>query len=165
MGSTGFFESGKPVLLHYDGTRWSKVAVPGVGAARAGLKDVVAGPGGQLWAVGEIQAPDKSWKALALHYNGRKWTEVPLPNGTGRLGSVTVSRGEPVVLEEKTEETSAALRYTGRKWVSMKLPADGAEPLAASAVSASGRTVDVVGYRPATGSQYVGPGAVLTARR
>ncbi|MBL1098453.1 hypothetical protein [Streptomyces coffeae] len=110
VGGTGFIKPGKPVLLHYDGARWSKVAVPGVGAARAGLNAVVAGPGGQVWAVGQTQAPDGSWQALALRYDGKKWTNVPLPKGTKELASVAISQGAPVVVEWKTEDTSAALR-------------------------------------------------------
>ncbi|KUJ66096.1 hypothetical protein ACZ90_40295 [Streptomyces albus subsp. albus] len=155
----------KPLLLHYDGTRWSRVAAPDLGAAGGSLTSVAAGPRGQVWAVGDAAAAGRGRQGLALRYDGRKWVKVPLPKGTKPLNSVANSQGDPVVVELKTEETSAVLRHSGGKWVSMNLPADGATPYAAWAVSASGRTIDVVGNHPATGSQEVGPGSVLTARR
>ncbi|TVL93767.1 hypothetical protein CD790_01570 [Streptomyces sp. SAJ15] len=165
VGSTGFPEPEKPVLLHYDGKSWSKVAVPGVGAARAGLKTVAAGPDGQVWAVGKSQAPDGSSRALALRYDGKKWTNVPLPKGTRGLASVTISQGDPVVLVAKTKHAgSTVLRRTGGKWVPMNLPG-GAERFGGDDITASGRTIDIPGNHPAKGSQWVGPGSVLTARR
>ncbi|WP_431040621.1 hypothetical protein ACQUSR_01130 [Streptomyces sp. P1-3] len=166
VGSTYNESAAKPLLLHYDGTRWSKVAAPGLGAARAGLNAVAAGPDGQVWAVGGSKKPDGSPEGLVLKYDGKKWTNVPLPKGTGELGSVTVSQGDPVVVVKGTDDTrSAVLRRTGGTWVSMNLPSDGAKPLDAIDVSASGRTIDVTGHYPTTGSQWVGPGSVLTARR
>ncbi|MBL1097206.1 hypothetical protein [Streptomyces coffeae] len=165
VGGTGFLQPEKPLLLHYDGTRWSKIAVPGVGAARARLNGIVAGPGGQVWAVGTTQASDGSRQALAVRYDGKKWVNVPLPKGIRELVAVAISQGGPVVLERKTAETSTALRYSGGKWVSMKLPADGATPYTASDISVSGRTIDVSGSRPGTGSQADGPGSLLTTRQ
>ncbi|MEU8824844.1 hypothetical protein [Streptomyces sp. NPDC048636] len=165
VGGTGFAQPEKPVVLHYDGARWSKVAVPGLGATRARLNDIVRGPDGQMWAVGTTQTSSGSRQALALRYDGRKWVDVPLPNGVRELVEVAMSEGGPVVLERKTRETSTAFRYSGGQWVSMKLPADGATPYAASSISVSGRTIDVVGSRPSTGSQWVGPGSLLTTRQ
>ncbi|MBL1102671.1 hypothetical protein [Streptomyces coffeae] len=44
--------------------------------------------------MGETQAPDKSWQALALRYDGRKWTNVRLSKGTAGLNSVAISQGD-----------------------------------------------------------------------
>ncbi|MDX3232618.1 hypothetical protein [Streptomyces sp. ME19-01-6] len=166
VGSTYDADSAEPLLLHYDGARWSKAPAPDIDATRAGLSAVAAGPRGQVWAVGQVKKPDGSWEGLALRYDGRKWVDVPLPKGTGELRSVTISQGSPVVLAGATDDTpSAVLRRTGGQWVSMDLPNGGAEPLEAIGVSASGRTIDVTGVYPPGDSQQVGPGVVLTARR
>ncbi|WP_435243097.1 hypothetical protein [Streptomyces cucumeris] len=167
VGGTGFAAPVKPVVLHYDGVRWNKVAVPGLGATRARLNDIVRGPGGQMWAVGTTQTSDGTRQALALRYDGtsKKWTNVPLPTGVRELVSAAMSQDGPVVVERKTRDTSTALRYSGGRWVSMKLPADGTTPYTVSDISVSGRTIDVIGSRPARGSQWVGPGSLLTTRQ
>ncbi|WP_431043665.1 hypothetical protein ACQUSR_18455 [Streptomyces sp. P1-3] len=166
VGSTFNESAAKPLLLHYDGTRWSKVAAPDLGAERAGLTAVAAGPDGQVWAVGEAKQSDGTWQGLALKYDGGKWTDVPLPKGTPGLRSVTFSQGAPVVLAGATDDAgSAVLRRAGEKWVSMKLPADRAKPHNGSDISASGRTIDVTANHEPTGSQWTGTASVLTARR
>ncbi|ADI10860.1 hypothetical protein SBI_07740 [Streptomyces bingchenggensis BCW-1] len=155
----------EPLLLHYGGTRWSKAPAPDTGA-RGGLNAVASGPDGQVWAVGDVRNPDGSLAGLALKYDGGKWVDVPLPEGTGELSSVTLSQGSAVVMARATDDTpSVVLRRSGDSWVSMNLPVDAADPLNATDVSASGRTIDVTGLYPPSGSQAAGPGAVLTARR
>ncbi|WKX71606.1 hypothetical protein [Streptomyces sp. XD-27] len=165
VGGTFNENAAKPLILHYDGTRWSKVPAPDLAAKRAGLTAVVAGPGGQVWAVGEAKQSDGTWQGLALKYDGKKWTNVTLPKGTAGLRAVTISQGAPVVLTKGTDDTSSAvLRRAGDKWVSMKLPA-GAQPHNGSDISASGRTIDVTANHEPTGSQWTGPASVLTTRR
>ncbi|MGY0062420.1 hypothetical protein ACWY4P_38815 [Streptomyces sp. LZ34] len=166
VGSMYNAKVAEPVLLHYDGARWRKAPAPDIDATRVGLSAVAAGPRGQVWAVGQLKKPDGSWEGLALRYDGRKWVDVPLPEGTGELRSVAVSQGSPVVLVSATDDTrGAVLRRSGGRWVSMHLPTGGAEPLEGIDIAASGRTVDVTGLYPPDGSQWVGPGVVLTARR
>ncbi|TVL88629.1 hypothetical protein CD790_30340 [Streptomyces sp. SAJ15] len=166
VGSKFRHDGGKPVLLHYDGTRWSEVAAPDLGVTRAQLHAVAAGPDRRLWAVGGAWTAETRWQGLALRYDGKKWVKAPLPKGTGELDSVAISQGDPVVLAAKTEDTRVALRQSGGKWVSMNLPVDGAMPYWATHISASGRTIDVTGtYSGTGGSQETGPGTVLTARR
>ncbi|MEU8825839.1 hypothetical protein [Streptomyces sp. NPDC048636] len=167
VGSKFRAEDGKPVVLHYDGTRWSEVATPALGAARTDLYAVAVGPGGgHMWAVGGTWTADTRWQGLSLRYDGKKWVNVPLPKGTRTLESVAISQGDPVVLTHKTEESSAALRYSGGRWVSMNLTVADAKPYLANHVSVAGRTIDVTGMYLGTGSQDVtGPGTVLTARR
>ncbi|WP_432037855.1 hypothetical protein [Streptomyces cucumeris] len=165
VGSAFREETGKPVMLHYDGTRWKEVAAPGLNSTDTNLRGVAAGPGGQLWAVGGTWTAETRWQGLVLRYDGKKWVKVPLPNGTKMLSSVAISQGDPVVLEEKADDNRVALRHSGEKWVSMNLPADGTNPYTAHAISASGRTVDVVASRDGTGNHEVGPSAMLTARR
>lgn len=146
--------SGKrPLLLHYDGTSWTEVAGPDLGNARAGLATLAVGPRGELWAGGKFQTPDGTESGLLLRYAGGTWSRVSLPAGTGPVASVTVSRGEPVVLSRKSDAEPAVLRgnANGTRWAPLDLPSSAAEPLGGVELLAYGKTVEVLGTRPNTG--------------
>lgn len=70
-----------PLVLHWDGTRWTRVPVPNpdvhhlelgdVGGVR--LQDVAAASPSDVWAVGGGQGP------VIEHWNGSRWSVVPSP--------------------------------------------------------------------------------------
>ncbi|MER6813114.1 hypothetical protein ABT299_27935 [Spirillospora sp. NPDC000708] len=69
-----------PVLMHWDGTAWSKAAVP---AGLNGLTRIIKGADGDLWALGHTL--DEPAKPGLLHYSGGTWSRVPtsaVPNRT-----------------------------------------------------------------------------------
>ena len=71
------------VAFRYDvrSRKWSNA---GVGIARAGLSSIVALSPTNVWAFGYYFEPDIHAAALALHWNGSKWSVSPSPNfGTG----------------------------------------------------------------------------------
>ncbi|MEU9021567.1 hypothetical protein [Actinomadura sp. NPDC048394] len=100
------------VLMHWDGTAWTKAAVP---AGLNALTRIIKGVDGDLWALGHNL--DEPAKPGLLHYSGGTWSRVPttaVPNrtniyatalavvpGTGALWTLgTVNIGGPVVLTD-----------------------------------------------------------------
>ncbi|MFF4992403.1 hypothetical protein ACFY19_34865 [Streptosporangium saharense] len=60
---------GRPLVLHWDGTRWARAEVP---VARGALQGVTASGPGDLWISG-IDA-DQPGRALLLRFDGTTWT-------------------------------------------------------------------------------------------
>jgi len=133
----------KSLLLHWNGTAWSKVKVPNPGASTA-LNGVSAVSGTDAWAVGGTY--DKSTNALstlALHWNGTAWSRAatPTPAGNGMLSGVSTlsSTGAWAIGD-------LALHWDGTTWSDMVLPIVSRAGFETDGVSAvSGKDVWVVG--------------------
>jgi hypothetical protein len=70
-------------IVHWDGVRWAQVPSPNPGYAANALSSVVAGAGGQLWALGSYSndASRNQSSTLALRWSGGAWERVPSPDG------------------------------------------------------------------------------------
>ena len=80
------FRHGTPLILHWNGTAWSKVALPSV-AGPGYLTSVSAGSRSSVWVLGT----DKSGTVL-LHWNGRRWRTVGFPGrATATVTSVAAA--------------------------------------------------------------------------
>lgn len=80
VGKTGAFV---PLVVHWDGTRWTVVpsARPGIGVAE--LAAVSASSADDAWAVGQFRTKTDSDPALLEHWDGNQWTRVPGPRFPG----------------------------------------------------------------------------------
>jgi hypothetical protein len=67
------FEQGRPMLLHWNGRAWSKVALRGVPGA-GDLTSVSAGSRSDAWALGYGSSGN-----LLLHWDSRRWRPVGFP--------------------------------------------------------------------------------------
>ena len=129
--------TGTPLILHWNGTSWSAVALSGV-SGPGGLTSVAAASPRDAWAVGTDSAG-----AIVLHWNGRKWYTVSFPDqATATLSSVAVgphgtawmvggypdSSGRPQLLVEE---------WNGKAWHVVNTGLSGGA-LVAVRVSASG---------------------------
>jgi hypothetical protein len=78
QNSTGVF---KTLILHWNGTAWSKVKSPSPSLADAELMGVSAVSGSDAWAVGWYwNRTGTATDTLILHWNGTAWTQVKSPN-------------------------------------------------------------------------------------
>lgn len=91
VGSAGLSGRDRPLVLHWNGRAWTRVAVP---VAKASLSAVDATSRTNVWAVGYRDDTERA--VLALHWNGRKWESTPLPPAQlarSGLGDVSVVSG------------------------------------------------------------------------
>jgi hypothetical protein len=122
--SSGF--SVRPVIEHWDGSKWRLLPNPAV-PALTGLSSVTVAADGQAWAVGDSfnNSPD----GLVLHWTGRTWVTSATPKtSTGvNLDSVTaVSSGNVwavgTAFTGNGPYRAYALHWNGRQWASVSLP-------------------------------------------
>jgi hypothetical protein len=84
--------AGETLVLHWNGTSWSKVASPNPGGTSVGddteLYGVSTDSATDAWAVGYYQNPNTgAEETLVLHWNGARWSKVASPNPGGTAGN------------------------------------------------------------------------------
>ena len=84
VGDYGTSDGGRSgtLILHWDGTAWTKVNSPSPGSGLNGLTGVSAVSGGDAWAVGNSSSYDNPYviDTLILHWDGTAWTKVSSPS-------------------------------------------------------------------------------------
>lgn len=66
--------------LHWDGTSWSPVSLPGKDRAGYRLSAVDALSPSDIWAAGQrVAIPSQVTRTLIVHWDGTAWTRVPSP--------------------------------------------------------------------------------------
>jgi hypothetical protein len=136
-----------PLVLHSNGSKWTKVAL---GLGVASLTSVYARTPGDVWIVGSRPSPRTGdSQTLILHWNGRSLKQVtsPDPGPIAILSGVAGSSASNVwavgqYCAARCGATSAvdrglAIRWTGRKWTRVPPPAGSSQELGAIAVLAS----------------------------
>jgi hypothetical protein len=70
------------LVERWNGTSWSVVHTPNVGANGSALEAVSASSSNNVWAVGDKNTSGSASfiRTLIEHYNGKSWSVVPSPN-------------------------------------------------------------------------------------
>jgi hypothetical protein len=68
------------LILHWDGSKWARVASPTAGSSVSNLYGVSAVSSTNAWASGTFRSTSGPDDTLILHWNGTKWTRVPSPD-------------------------------------------------------------------------------------
>jgi hypothetical protein len=115
-------------VLHWNGTSWAPVTIPGLPAA-VGLHAVDALSSSDVWAAGGASAgtPSSPGRTLIVHWNGTTWKRVPSPGpSTTKLGpqlsylsmdSATDGWAVGVVFNRQHGTTAnLALHWNGTRW-------------------------------------------------
>jgi hypothetical protein len=80
----------RTLIEHWNGTQWSIVASPNVGAFHNELDGVVARSANDVWAVGHYDSSSLATDhALIEHWNGRTWQIERTPAFLGRLSDLS----------------------------------------------------------------------------
>lgn len=109
----------RPLVLHWDGVRWSVVPLPEVAFGQ--LSGITAVSRDDVWAVGSASADRRvgfaGSRPLLLHWDGEEWSRVPEPDGSsGSLASITATSSRElwavgdVAGEDDSVAASLALR-------------------------------------------------------
>lgn len=118
-----------PLALHWDGTRWRDIPVPGEG----GLVSIAAASPSSIWAVGGLvldrglYLPARSVRALSIHWDGHRWRELTAasPGGGGGvyLSSVAARRNATWTVGwfQGSSDQPVIWRWNGVEWDSSKL--------------------------------------------
>jgi hypothetical protein len=110
-----------PLALHWNGTDWSRVAVPGEGV----LWSVSAVSSREVWAVGNFGP-----QSLALGWYGESWTRVPSPNPgkSSVLYSVSAQAGEAWAAGshyDNSHDVPYIARWSDGEWREVSVPPAG----------------------------------------
>jgi hypothetical protein len=143
-GSNGLTQGSKTLVLHWNGTSWSKVASPNPGGTTSSGASTLAGVSADsatdAWAVGSYSNPiTGASETLALHWNGSKWSTVLSPNPGGTTSSSDVSILSGVSADSATDAwaigwyanpttgatETLALHWNGTSWSKVASPNPG----------------------------------------
>ncbi|KDN84313.1 hypothetical protein [Kitasatospora cheerisanensis] len=117
------------LIEHWNGTSWEQVEGPRIDSDYWTLRDVVATGPSDVWAVGEIGTPEGWPRPLLLHYDGRSWNRVAVPDLDSRFGELTqlVAVGPNDIWASgtdtgmsRTDDHALVVHYDGRGWSSQE---------------------------------------------
>jgi len=120
----------RTLILHWDGNNWKVVPSPD-GGTEGALNAVAARSADDVWAVGsQSSAPGAVPQPLALHWDGEKWTALPVP-GAGELWAVSSASPQDVWAVGNSGPRTLTMRWDGAQWspVESPNPGDGANSL------------------------------------
>jgi hypothetical protein len=136
----------KTLVLHWNGTAWTKVTSPSPGPTRNSLSAVTAVSPSDIWAVGGYATTSSgAARTLVLHWNGTAWTKVASPNpgsGSNLQGVSALSPSDAWAAGSYTTSTGAyrtlVLHWNGTAWtkVASPNPSSGINSIYFGAVSA-----------------------------
>jgi hypothetical protein len=112
----------RTAVLRWTGTGWA--AHPAM--LNAAIAAAAAPSGTDVWAFGAGKGP------YVAHYNGSKWSQVPVPIFAGQASATSPGNvwviGEPVVQTAKTTVFVDIMRFNGHKWITTPLPSFNLKP-------------------------------------
>jgi hypothetical protein len=129
--AVGSIDDGLSATLveHWDGSTWTHIASPNPGGRDEfnDLYGVTAVSSSDVWAVGGYTTPKSHGKTLALHWDGRRWTQVPTPTPHGSSDSLDAVDGSHADLWAVGSTGEAALieHWNGSTWRPVSTPAPG----------------------------------------
>ncbi|HET7013574.1 MAG TPA: hypothetical protein VFI65_06670 [Streptosporangiaceae bacterium] len=140
-----------PLIEHWNGTKWQRMAVPKEpGGGDAQLSSIAGTSSRSLWAVGSGDPGPGADKPVILHWDGRSWRSQPFAASTraGILNAVVVrSASDAWAVGQRGEHDIAPLilHWDGSTWDQVPAPAEaGGTLLSVTAISA--RNVWVAGF-------------------
>ena len=129
----------RPLILRWNGTGWTPVPAPDLGAGY-NLSSVAAASAGNAWAVGWTGRgynDQTDSRTVILHWDGRTWTRVPSPSPSrdNMLLGVSVTAAGNAWAYGITEsglpgagDTELILHWNGSAWTQVPVPGPIADP-------------------------------------
>jgi hypothetical protein len=142
-----------PVIFRLTGKKFVPAKLPPLRRQPAGAGGVAALSASSptnAWAVGTI-IDAATGKSVALHWNGKKWSAVPLPASSGDDGLLGVSTSGASNAWAVSPE-STLLHWDGQAWTNAGTAPNRVQLLAVATASAT--SAYAVGYRLLAHSRY-----------
>jgi hypothetical protein len=115
----------KPLIMHWDGTRWRQVAAPSV-PTENGLVSISGTSADDLWAVGTwYRTHPRAHGPMIMHWNGKKWYLERFAADTmaGFLRNVTaLSASDAWAVGSAGTEYALLLHWNGTSWNRVRTP-------------------------------------------
>jgi hypothetical protein len=120
VGYAGSISSGKVLMLHWSGSKWSRLTRPAVLTDAGQLAAITVVSASDAWAAG-FTGTDTSQRTLLLHWNGTAWSRVTRPAPiAGALNAVTATATSGWAVGDVHPGGAAysplILRLTGKAW-------------------------------------------------
>jgi hypothetical protein len=118
---------GQPIVLHWDGTSWSKVAAPAELGTAGALTAVAAIPGtSQVWVSGR----DEDGNGIVARWTGAGWETFSMRIGGGRPGSLAAASSSSAWIVGDTSSggptRDAIYHWDGASWTRVPAPSPSA---------------------------------------
>jgi len=139
VGTIGDFSTSAELIEHFDGTAWSRIQL-GLAPADRSLEAVWGSGPNDVWAVGARSEGRMGERALILHWDGERWSEVDTAS-MPPLRAVT-GRGPNDVAVAGIDGT--VWRWNGAGWTSSSTGIPGSR---VEALSFTERALWAVGFR------------------
>lgn len=159
--AVGWYQSGgadlQTLTMHWDGTQWTIVNSPSVGA-NSELRAVGAASTNDVWAVG--YSGTDPYQTLTEHWNGSTWSVVPSPNvgtGSNQLNGVSAASATDAWAVGSSVSAGGAdqtliLHFDGGTWAVENSPNVGTDNnFLEGVVAVSANDVWAVGYHSDNG--------------
>jgi hypothetical protein len=139
---------GRTLILHWDGRKWSRVPSPNPASYGNQLFGISAVTSDDIWAIGTLfaneQTPsgaDSVINPLMLHWNGKEWLNVPIPEASSNSPSyspsyspsiVTIAQDDVWAVSSVLWNAPISMHWDGSQWTSVEVPIpnSGREPSA-----------------------------------
>jgi len=138
VGCSGLCNGPDSLILHWNGSRWAKVASPDPGPGFDELTGVTAVSARDVWAVGyacntaNCLGPGGVFRTLILHWDGAKWSAVTSPDPStisNLLSGVSAVSADDVWAAGSydphpptLDSTTLILHWNGTKWSQVASP-------------------------------------------
>ena len=155
-GGTGIPSNNSPLIVHWNGTTWQRVAsnlAPGLG----NLRGVVATSAGNAWAVGcSGCAADGGGIPLIEQWNGTRWTQAPAPSKDELAGLNGVTATSPTnawavgIPDGDPGHATGIAHWDGHAWTLVPSPNPGGQVHVVGVAATSADDAWAVGETEAT---------------
>ncbi|HEX8599402.1 MAG TPA: S-layer homology domain-containing protein [Chloroflexia bacterium] len=123
----------RTLLLHWDGTEWTKEAVPSMSPKHNYSEGFTAISEDDMWLVGYSGYGYPNYQTTTMHWDGTEWTVVPSPNGGSPnntlLGVSGVATDDVWAVGGYTapngENRNFAVHWDGTQWNVVPVPNPG----------------------------------------
>ncbi|HVM76318.1 MAG TPA: hypothetical protein VMT75_11785 [Candidatus Saccharimonadales bacterium] len=130
---------GKPLIEHFDGTKWSVVSLPlAIKNTRAELVNIAGLSATDIWMIGNVV----TGSPLVLHFDGQNFTRVPFPGSKVFLSGITLIASNDAWITGSNGGTLAA-HWDGNAWKRVASPSGPAGSSSGLAAVAAVSSADV----------------------
>jgi hypothetical protein len=113
---------GQALLVHWDGARWSRPALPASMGQLSGFVSVAAANPADVWVMG-YRASDGPTPHI-YHFDGTRWDEVPLPGYVSGVEGLSMTPAGHLwaVVATGVDPGDSVIRWNGRTWARYSAP-------------------------------------------